>query len=98
MNSSEEIREARSLINVAFNARVRGDFDEAERVDLGEAERLHREALAIHKEVGDRLNEAVSLYYLGLIAKIHGDDESASEYLQKSKAIRLEIFPFDNVE
>ena len=58
---------------------------------MDEAERLHRESLAIRKEIGYREGEAVSLNNLGNIAKTQGDLDEAERLYQESLEIKREI-------
>jgi tetratricopeptide (TPR) repeat protein len=50
-----------------------------------------QEALRIYCQLGDRINEAISLLHLGQIAFYVGDDAQAREHLDRSLAIAREI-------
>ena len=61
------------------------------RGDLAEAERLHRESLAINREIGNRNAEANSMIYLGQVAEIRMDFDETERLLLESMAIFREI-------
>ena len=50
------------------------------RCDRGETSQLHRESLAIMREIGDRQGEAYSLNNLGNIAQTRGDEDAGQMY------------------
>ncbi len=75
--------EAASLGNLGIIANTRGD--------LAEAERFHRECMAIMREIGNRYGEAGSLNNLGNIAQTRGDLAEAERLQRESLAIKKEI-------
>ena len=75
-----------NLFNIAF-----------ERENMDEAERLQNESMAIHREIGDRLGEAKSLYNLGNIAKARGIMDEAERLYRESVRIKNGIgLPLDD--
>jgi tetratricopeptide (TPR) repeat protein len=81
--NSDKEGEALSLNNLAVISQLRGD--------LAEAERLHRESLAINREFGNRQGEALSLNNLGEIARIRSDLAEAERLYRESLAINREF-------
>ena len=75
--------EAASLENLGNIAGTRGDW--------GEAERLHKQSLAIKREIGHRQGEAASLHNLGIIARNRGDWDEAERLYRESVRIKNEI-------
>jgi CHAT domain-containing protein/tetratricopeptide (TPR) repeat protein len=67
----------------------------ASRNHLAEAERLHREALAIReKHAPDSLQVASSLHHLaGVVEKLRSDHATAKEYLERALEIRERLAP-----
>jgi RNA polymerase-interacting CarD/CdnL/TRCF family regulator len=66
------------------------------RGDLAEAERLHRESLAITRESGDRLTTADSLTNLGLIMNSKGQQDEERRMYTEAVQIWREIgFPIE---
>ena len=63
-------------------AKLRGDFDEAER--------LYRESLAIARQTGNQVREMTSLNELGNIQRRRGDLDGAESLYRESLAIALE--------
>ena len=72
-----------SLNNLGNIAKTRGD--------LAEAERLHRESLAIKREIGDRQGEATSLKDLGELMLEKGDIDTGKKLIGDSHLIEREI-------
>ena len=98
--AKQDRKKARALIENADTLLTFGRLDDRFRVDINgpgidEAKRIFSEALTVQREVGDRMNEMLSLHYLSLIAKVCGDDGAASELFEQSKAIRDELHPVD---
>ncbi len=58
---------------------------------MEEAEGLHRESLAIKREIGDRHGESQSLDNLGIVAGRHGDLDEAERLCRESLAIKREV-------
>ena len=52
---------------------------------------MHRESLAIKREIGDRQGEAASLNNLGSIAKRRGDEDAANLLFEEANEIRREM-------
>lgn len=57
--------------------------------DLGQADRLCREALALQRLIGDRWGAANSLAYLGLFAALRGDYQSSIDFQQEGLELRI---------
>ncbi|MDB9834887.1 tetratricopeptide repeat protein, partial [Candidatus Poseidoniaceae archaeon] len=59
--------------------------------DLAEAERLHRESLAIKREIGDRQGEANSLINLGITMNSKGQHDEKRRMYTSAVRIQREI-------
>ena len=68
------MRAGGGLGNLGLVAASRGDYEE---------ERLHRESLAIHRDIGDR-SGGEDLNNLGLVADSRGDYEEAERLHRES--------------
>ena len=80
--------EAISLGNLGITAGKRGDLDEAER--------LHRESLAILRDIGNRDGEATSLLNLGIIMNSKGQHDEERRMNTEAVRIRRELgIPID---
>jgi tetratricopeptide (TPR) repeat protein len=58
-----------------------------QRQDYAEAERLHQDALAIYRELGDEQVEAIALNNLGGVARAQGQYDRAQPYYKQALAI-----------
>jgi diguanylate cyclase (GGDEF)-like protein len=90
----EMLQRAFVLLDQAGEVRGRGDVLNGighirlRQGEHAEAARLHREALRIHRDVGDTVGEGSSLNLLGIVSYRAGDYASAVEYHQASMALR----------
>ncbi len=49
---------------------------------------LHKTRYGVHQELTDRLNQAIDLYYLGILAEARGSFKEAEDLYRKSLLIR----------
>jgi len=58
---------------------------------LAEAEKYYQQSLSIFHELGDPLDEAITLNYLGILSSWHGLLARAEKFYQESLEIRRRI-------
>ena len=81
--STASAARAAALDGAGVLAETQGDYDRAEA--------LHREALALSRERGDKTGIARALGNLGVVAFDRGDDDQATTLLEESLALAREI-------